>query len=68
VAIKQKGIFNYLQNESAVNLEKESIFVTITLNKVPGSLIREFALKVACQYPGGMGEAIQELMKNAIKE
>lgn len=67
MAIKQKGTFNYLQNES-VDLGKESIFVTITLNKVPGSLIREFALKVAYQYPGGIGEAIQELMKNAIKE
>jgi hypothetical protein len=67
VAIKQKGIFNYLQNEG-VDLKKESIFVTITLNKVPESLIREFALKVAYQYPSGIGEAIQELMKNAIKE
>lgn len=67
MAIKQKGIFNYLQNES-VDLERESIFVTITLNKVPGSLVREFALKVAYQYPGGISEAIQELMKNAIRE
>jgi hypothetical protein len=51
-----------------VDLEKESIFVTTTLSKVPGSLVREFALRVAYQYPVGISEPIQELMKNAIKE
>jgi hypothetical protein len=30
-------------------------------------LVREFALKIAVHYPGGIGEAIQELMKSAIK-
>jgi hypothetical protein len=31
-------------------------------------LARLFALKVAYQYPGGIGEAVQELMKQAITE
>jgi hypothetical protein len=30
--------------------------------------VRLFALKVAYQYPGRIGEAVQELMKKAIAE
>jgi len=66
VAIKQKGIVSYLQNE--LDLQKEDVFVNITLYRVPGCLVREFALKVAYKYPGSIGDAIQDLMKNAIKE
>jgi hypothetical protein len=66
MAIKQKGIVSYLQNE--LDLQKEDIFVNITLYRVPGCLVREFALKVACKYPGGISDAIQDLMKSAIRE
>jgi hypothetical protein len=64
---KQKVIMNYLQNES-IQLPKDDLFVTITLYRMPATLVRLFALKIAHQYPGGIGEAIQELMKQALKE
>ncbi len=63
----QKAILSYLQNES-VELPKDDLFVTITLYHMPATLVRLFALKVAHQYPGGIGEAVQELMKKAITE
>lgn len=46
----------------------EDVFVNITLYRVPGNLVREFALKVCVHHPGGISEAIQELMKKAIRE
>ena len=64
--VKQRGLVSYMQNE--LDLQKEDIFVNITLYRVPGCLVREFALKVAYKYPGGLSDAIQDLMKNAIKE
>jgi hypothetical protein len=64
---KQKAILSYLQNEP-VELLKDDLFVNITLHNLPATLVRLFALKVAYQYPGGISEAIQELMKQAIKE
>jgi hypothetical protein len=63
----QKGIVGYLQN-GQVELEKEDLFVHITLYRVPASLVREFALRFASKYPGGISEAIQDLMRNAVKE
>jgi hypothetical protein len=64
---KQKAILNYLQSES-VQLPEDDLFVTITLYRMPATLVRLFALKVAHQYPGGIGEAVQELMKKVITE
>lgn len=61
----QKGIVSYLRDKE--NL-REDLFVNITLYKVPGDLVREFALKVAFKYPDGLSEAIQDLMKQALKE
>lgn len=61
----QKGIVSYLNGKE---YEKEDLFVDITLYSVPGDLVREFALRVAYKYPGGISEAIQDLMKNALKE
>ena len=58
---------NYLQNEQ-FDLEKETLFITITLQRVPASLVREFALRSASRYPGGVSEALQDLMKNAIRD
>jgi hypothetical protein len=66
MVVKQKGIVSYLQNE--LELQKEDIFVDITLYRVPACLVREFALRVAHKYPGGISEAIHEAMKQAIKE
>jgi hypothetical protein len=62
--MKQKGILNYLPGNE--NL-KEDLFVNITFYKVPSDLAREFALKFAYRYPGGISEAIQDLMKQSIK-
>lgn len=64
--MKQKGIVSYFNRED--NFEREDLFVNITLYRVPGDLVREFALKVAYKYPGGIGEAVQDLMKQAVKE
>jgi hypothetical protein len=59
---------NYLQSEPAPLPEDDDLFVSITLHKLPATLVRLFALKIAYQYPGGIGEAVQELMKKAIIE
>jgi hypothetical protein len=47
---------------------KEDIFVNITLYRVPGDLVREFVRRVVVNYPGGVSEAIQDLMRRALKE
>ena len=63
--LTQEGIVNYLpENENP----HEDMFVNITLYRVPGDLLRQFAIKFVCKYPGGISEAIQDLMKNAVKE
>lgn len=67
MVMRQKGIVSYLQN-GTMELGREDIFVTVTLYRVPASLVREFVLKVACQCPGGISEALQDLMKKAVKE
>ena len=58
---------NYLQSEPAP-LPEDDLFVSITLHHLPATLVRLFALKFAYQYPGGIGEAVEELMKKAISE
>jgi uncharacterized secreted protein with C-terminal beta-propeller domain len=63
----QKAIIGYLQTE-VVQLPKDDLFVTITLYRMPATLVRLFASKVAHHYPGGIGEAVQESMKKAITE
>lgn len=62
---KQNAIIHYLQNEP-IELPKDDLSVRITLHRLPATLVRSFALKVAYQYPGGISEAIQELMKQTI--
>lgn len=64
--MKQKGIVSYINGED--DLRREDLFVNITLYRLPGDLVREFALKFAYNYPGGISEALQDLMKNAVKE
>ena len=63
----QKGIASFLQNGHA-EPGKEDLFVDITLYYVPASLTKEFALRFASKYPGGISEAIQDLMKSVLKE
>jgi hypothetical protein len=64
---KQRQIVRFLQENQVIDI-KDIMFVTITLHRVPASLVREFALRVAIHYPDGIGEAIQDLMRNAIRE
>jgi hypothetical protein len=64
--MKQKGIVSYLNGED--NLRREDLFVNITLYRMLGDLVKEFALRFAYKYPGGISEAIQDLMKIAVKE
>lgn len=45
MVVKQKGIVSYLQDE--LYLQKEDIFISITLYRMPAWLVREFALRVA---------------------
>jgi hypothetical protein len=52
----------------SVELPEEDLSITIILQRLPATLVRSFALKVAYQYPDGIGEAVQELMKKAITE
>ena len=65
--IRQRNVQAYLQGEG-VDLGKEDIFVSITLYRVPGDLVREFARRVVVNYPGGLSEAVQDLMRRALKE
>ena len=64
---KQKALASFLQENQISDFAKDDLFVNITLYRVPANLVREFALRIAVHYPGGIGEAIQDLMKNAIK-
>ena len=63
---KQKALASFLQENQVADFAKDDLFVNITLYRVPANLVREFALRIAVHYPGGIGEAIQDLMKNAI--
>jgi hypothetical protein len=65
--IRQRNIQAYLQGEG-VDFGKEDIFVNITLYRVPGDLVREFGRRVVVNYPGGLSEAVQDLMRRALKE
>ena len=64
---KQKVLASFLQENQVADFAKDDLFVNITLYRVPANLVRVFALRIAVHYPGGIGEAIQDLMKNAIK-
>jgi len=64
---KQKALASFLQEDQVADFAKDDLIVNITLYHVPANLVREFALRIAVHYPGGIGEAIQDLMKNAIK-
>ena len=63
----QKGLVSYLAIDP-LDLGDEDLFVNITLYRVPSSLVREFTLKVARKYSGGISEAILDLMEEAISK
>ena len=65
--IKRRNIVAYLQGED-IDMARENILVNITLYRVPGDLVREFGRKVVVSYPGGMSEAIQDLMRRTLRE
>jgi len=64
---KQKELAYCLQQNQTFDLTRDEIFVNITLCRVPANLVKEFALRIAIHYHGGISEAIQDLMKNAIR-
>jgi hypothetical protein len=64
---KQKALASFLQENHVADFTKDDLFVNITLYRVPANLVREFALRIAVHYPGGIGEAMRNLMKNAMK-
>ena len=64
---KQKVLASFLQGNQVADSAKGDLIVNIALCRVPESLVKEFALRIAVHYPGGIGEAIQDLMRNAIK-
>jgi hypothetical protein len=67
VMIKHREAQVAFQSERADSV-KEDIFVNITLYRVPGDLVQKFTRNVVVNYPGGLSEAVQDLMRKALKE
>ncbi len=45
----------------------DDMFVELTIYNVPASLLREFAQKIVSPcYPGGVSDAVKDLMRRAI--
>ena len=57
--MRQKGTLNYLPGNEVL---REDLFVNMTFYKVPVDLVREFVMKFAHRYPGGVSEAIHDLI------
>ncbi|MGD0159551.1 MAG: hypothetical protein ABSB89_04565 [Candidatus Bathyarchaeia archaeon] len=67
ITIKQGEAQISLQS-NCVDSAKEDIFVNITLHHVPGDLVQNFIRHVAANCPGGVSEAVQNLMREALKK
>ena len=65
--IKQGENQNDLQS-NCLHPTREDIFVNITLYHVPSDLLQNFIRHVAVNCPGGMSEAVQNLMREALKK
>lgn len=65
--IKQSQAQATLQSNFAESA-KEDILVNITLHNVPGDLVQNFIRHVAVNCPGGISEAVQNLMREALKK
>jgi hypothetical protein len=49
--------------------EIDELSVSITIHNVPESLLKEFAEKIIRPaYPGGVSDAIKDLMRKAVEE
>jgi len=64
---KHRNVQAYLHSERA-DSAKEDIFVNITLYRVPGDLVQKFTHNVVVNYPGGISEALQDLMRKALEK
>jgi len=65
--VKHRNVQACLHSER-VDSAKEDIFVNITLHRVPGDLVRKFTRNVAVNYPAGISEALQDLMRKALEK
>lgn len=64
---KQRTVDAYIQ-PAGIESAEDDILVNVTLHRVPGDLVREFARKIVVNYPGGISEAIQSLMRQALEK
>jgi hypothetical protein len=67
IMIKQKEA-QFSHQSNCADSTNDDIFVNITLNHVPGDLVQNFIRHVAANCPGGMNEAVQNLMREALKK
>jgi hypothetical protein len=59
--MKSKPLINYIAENGKF---KDDMFVNVTICNVPESLLREFMRTVVMpSYPGGISEALQDLMR-----
>ena len=65
--IKQRQVQDSNQSNCA-DSTKGDIFVTITLYRVPSGLVQDFIRHVAVNCPGGISEALQNLMREALEK
>lgn len=59
--MKSKPLINYIVENGKF---KDDMFVNVTICNVPEGLLREFMRTVVIpSYPGGISEALQDLMR-----
>ena len=59
--MKGKPLINYIVENGKL---KDDMFVNVTICNVPESLLREFMRTIVIpSYPGGISEALQDLMR-----
>ena len=63
--MRDRQIIGYLVEDGKF---KDDMFVNVTIMNVPSSLLKEFAQKVVNPYPGGISDAIQDLMRKAVQK
>jgi hypothetical protein len=62
---KKLRVIPLLENGSS----SDDLYVSLTIYDVPGSLLKEFSQKIIqLHYPGGVSEALKDLMRKAIME
>ena len=66
--IRHRGVQAACIHSEGADQVKEDIFVSITVYRVPGDLVRQFIRNVVVNYPGGMSEAVQDLMRKALRK